>query len=79
MGAPRIPSSDDLMHEVARLRAENGDLRGALTGLAEELGRDTEAAERAASRFWFAAWRNSQINNQRLREEIARMKEDRRG
>lgn len=69
----------EYQHEVARLRAENGDLRAALTKEAEELGRDTEAAERASSRFWFAAWRNSQIANQRLREEIARLKEQRRG
>lgn len=69
----------DLMHELRRLQAENGDLRAALSKEAEELGRDTEAAERASSRFWFAAWRNSQIANQRMREEIARLKEPRRG
>ncbi len=74
-----IATQAELEHEVRRLRAENGDLRLALTKEAEELGRDTEAAERASSRFWFAAWRNSQITNQRLREEIARLKEQRRG
>jgi hypothetical protein len=79
MAAPRVPSSDDLLHEVARLRAELGEARTAMTMVAEELGRDTEAAERASSRFWFAAWRNSQSTNQRLREEIARLKEPGRG
>lgn len=69
----------ELQHEIRRLQAENGDLRAALTKEAEELGRDTEAVERASSRFWFAAWRNSQIANQRMREEIARLKEQRRG
>ena len=71
-------STAELQHEIRRLQAENGDLRVALTKDAEELGRDTEADERASSRFWFAAWRNSQIANQWLREEIARLKEQRR-
>lgn len=74
-----IATAAELEHEIRRLRAENGDLRAALTKEAEELGRDTDAAECASSRFWFAAWRNSQITNQRLREEIARLKEARRG
>jgi len=74
-----IPTYDELLHQLRSARADIGDLRAALTKEAEELGRDTEAAERASSRFWFAAWRNSQIANQRLREEIARLKEQPRG
>lgn len=65
---------DDVNLEIARLRAENGDLRTALTKEAEELERDTEARERASSRFWFAAWRNSQITNQRLREQLVELR-----
>lgn len=67
-------STAELQHEIRRLQAENGDLRAALTKGAEELGRDTEADERASSRFWFASWRNSQITNQRQREQLIELR-----
>lgn len=74
-----IATQAEMEHEVRRLRAENGDLRAALANEAEALERDTEEAERRASRFWFAAWGNSQRIVRALREEIARLKEQRRG
>ncbi len=74
-----IATQVELEHTIRALRAENGDLRLALSQDAERLERDDEAREKSSSRFWFAAWKNSQIANQRLLAEIARMKEERRG
>lgn len=69
------PTYDELLHQVRRLRAENDGLRFALDERVQQFGEDAETAERAQSRLWFNAWRESQRQLRVLREEIARMKE----
>jgi regulator of replication initiation timing len=73
------PTYSELVHELRKLRAENDGLRFALDERVQRLGEDAEAAERAQSRIWFHAWRESQRQLRMLREEIARMKEGGRG
>lgn len=79
MTAARVPTFDELLHELARLRAENDDLRAAVSNQAEPLERDDIEAEKRASRFWFAAWKDAKRQCRMLREEIAELKEQRRG
>lgn len=78
-GTVVMPTYDELVHQLRKLRAEVDGLRFALDERVQAVGEDAERAERAQSRLWFHAWKNSQIANQRLREEIARLKEGRRG
>lgn len=74
-----IVTRADMEHEMRALRAEIGDLRAALANEAEPLERDDAEAERRASRFWFAQWKEAKRQCRVLREEIARLKEERRG
>jgi hypothetical protein len=77
--ASRMPSYDELYHEVGRLQAENGDLRLALSNEAEPFERDDKDADQRASRFWFAQWKEARRQCRVLREEIARLKGASRG
>lgn len=74
-----LATRDELEHEVRRLRSENGDLRAALSRDAEALEQDLAEAERRASRFWFAAWKEAKRQCRQLHEELARLKEKIRG
>lgn len=74
-----MPSYDELLHQLRKLRAENDGLRFALDERVQALGEDAEKAERAQSRIWFHAWKESQRQCRVLREELARMKEGGRG
>jgi hypothetical protein len=73
------PTYEELLHQLRKARAEIDGLRFALDEKVQVVGADAEAAERAQSRLWFHAWSESQRQCRMLREELARMKEPRRG
>jgi hypothetical protein len=81
MSTPRVvmPSYDELLHQLRKLKSEVDGLRFALDERVQALGEDAERAERAQSQIWFHAWKNAQVVNQALREEIARLKGASRG
>jgi hypothetical protein len=67
-----MPSYDELLHQLRALRAENGELRAALSNEAEPFERDDKDADQRASRFWFASWKEAKRQNRVLRDEVAR-------
>jgi rhamnogalacturonyl hydrolase YesR len=81
VSAPQVvyPTYEELLHQLRKARSEISGLQYALDERVEQFGEDAEKAERAQSRLWFHAWKESQRQNRALREEIARMKEGRGG
>lgn len=68
-----MPSYDELLHQLRKLRSEVDGLRFALDERVQAFGEDAEKAELAQSRLWFHAWSESQRQNRALREELARV------
>lgn len=85
-------AESDLVHELRKARSERDDIRAVLMeraarieerAMAEAAGDITKAAEIASelghSTFFFRAFQEASRQNRVLREEIARLKEQRRG